>query len=47
MTFDVSGVSVVTGTYKASSASEAAKMFVEDASKYLSDVTVTGVTEVD
>lgn len=45
-TYDVSGVSVVSGTYQATSAAEAAKMFVKDASGYLDDVSVTEVVEI-
>lgn len=45
-TYDVSGVSVVSETYQATSAAEAAKMFVRDASKYLDDVSVTEVVEI-
>lgn len=42
-TFRVTGVSVETADYSASSAAEAAKMFVDD----FDDVSVTEVTEVD
>lgn len=45
-TYDVSGISVVSGTYQATSAAEAAKMFVKDASGYLDDVSVTEVVEI-
>lgn len=45
-TFDVTGVSLVTGTYRATSASEAAKMFAEDAGMYYDDVSVTEVREI-
>ncbi len=43
-TFRVTGFAVETADYSASSAAEAAKMFVED---YNDDVTVTEVTEID
>ncbi|QIQ63052.1 hypothetical protein SEA_MOAB_198 [Streptomyces phage Moab] len=45
-TYDVAGISVVTGTFQATSAAEAAKMFVNDASRYLDGVSVTEVTEI-
>jgi hypothetical protein len=45
-TYDVAGVSVVSGTYQATSAAEAATMFVKDASRYLDDVSVTEVVEI-
>jgi hypothetical protein len=45
-TFDVSGTSVVSGTYQAESAAQAARMFVKDASRYLDDVSVTEVNEI-
>lgn len=44
--FLVKGISKFDGTYDASSAAEAAKMFVEDINGYVGDVSVTEVSEV-